>query len=230
MWELVAEWRELKFLKLKVLVGAGGYVKGAGMLEAWSLCGSWRLSEGSWSAWGLKFMWEVLAVWRELKYLRPMFIWEVVAEQWRCWVWGLKFMWELMGVWRELAAMWLKVCGGAGGYVQGAGGYVNKPKIGYSSGLNWTFLTFTWPAPDLDPDLSLTILQKVNKYFYPKMLEIKRLKVGYLYHNKILHLNSTINCHLKLSLRHIFISWKFWKTGPTGQSIEYRVYFLKYCI
>ena len=131
----------------------------------WSLCGSWRLSEGSWSAWGLKFMWEVLAVWRELKYLRPMFIWEVVAEQWRCWVWGLKFMWELMGVWRELAAMWLKVCGGAGGYVQGAGGYVNKPKIGYSSGLNWTFLTFTWPAPDLDldPDLSLTKERRESK-------------------------------------------------------------------
>ena len=34
----------------------------------------------------------------------------------------------------ELAAMWLKVCGGAGGYVQGGGGYVNKPKIWYSSG------------------------------------------------------------------------------------------------
>ena len=30
--------------------------------------------------------------------------------------------------------MWLKVCGGAGGYVLGAGGYVNKPKIWYSSG------------------------------------------------------------------------------------------------
>ena len=45
----------------------------------------------------------------------------------------------------ELAAMWLKICGGAGGYVQGAGGYVNKPKIGYSSG----------PNPDL-PDHHLT--------------------------------------------------------------------------
>ena len=32
--------------------------------------------------------------------------------------------------------MSLKVCGGAVGYVQGAGGYVNKPKIGYSSGLS----------------------------------------------------------------------------------------------
>ena len=27
-----------------------------------------------------------------------------------------------------------KVCGGAGSYVQGAGGYMTKPKIGYSSG------------------------------------------------------------------------------------------------
>ena len=68
-----------------------------------------------------------------------------------CSVLGLKFMWELV-------SLRLKVC-------VGAGGYVNKPKIGYSSGPglwpSWPstdpHLTFTWPSPDLD--LSLTIKQ-----------------------------------------------------------------------
>ena len=44
MWELVAEGREL--LCLRVHVGAGGCVK-TGVLEAQSLCGSWRLCQGS---------------------------------------------------------------------------------------------------------------------------------------------------------------------------------------
>ena len=55
----------------------------------------------------------------------------------------------------EILSLRLKVYVGVDGSVKGAGsyvakslcgragGYVNKPKIGYSSGLNWTFLTFT---------------------------------------------------------------------------------------
>ena len=45
MWELVAEVREPECLRLKVHVGAGGRVNGAGVLEARSLCRSW-LSDG----------------------------------------------------------------------------------------------------------------------------------------------------------------------------------------
>ena len=124
MWELAAEWRELKFLKLKVLVGAGGYVKGAGVLEAWSLCGSWWLSEGSWSAWGLKFLWELAAEWRELECLRLK-----VHEGGAGCVKGAEVLeahvhmggssWAM-----EMLSLRLKVYVGADGSVKGAGSYV----------------------------------------------------------------------------------------------------------
>ena len=93
-----------------------------------SLCGNLWLCEGSWCACGLKFMWERAAEWRGMVCLR------VHMGAGGCVKGAVLFeAWSSFGSWRLCEVSWC------------------------ASDLSLTFLTLTWPSPDL-PDLHLTFL------------------------------------------------------------------------